>query len=103
MDEINQRNKNPLSSKSEDIYLEKGDLKAPISQGGMAVGQGGLINDLKEPVMSENARYIAETRYAMKDEKGERKESVKDILWRVALNIARGDLVFDKSTFAEAT
>ena len=65
-----------------------------------------LINnkiDLKEPVMSENARYIAETRYAMKDEKGERKESVKDILWRVALNIARGDLVFDKSTFAEAT
>lgn len=65
-----------------------------------------LINnklDLKEPVMSDNARYIAETRYAMKDEKGERKENVKDILWRVALNIARGDLVFDKSTFAEAT
>lgn len=53
-----------------------------------------LINnkfDLKEPVMSENAKYIAETRYAMKDEKGARKESVKDILWRVALNIAKGD------------
>ena len=83
MDEINQRDKNPLSSKSEDISLEKGDLM--------------------EPVMSENAKYIAETRYAMKDEEGKRVESVKDILWRVALNIARGDLVFDKSTFAEAT
>ncbi len=53
-----------------------------------------LINnkgELMEPIMSDNAKYIAETRYAMKDEKGERKEEVKDILWRVALNIARGD------------
>jgi ribonucleoside-diphosphate reductase alpha chain len=52
-------------------------------------------NDLKEPVMSDNARYIAETRYAMKDEKGERKEEVKDIFWRVALNIAKGDEKFE--------
>ena len=53
-----------------------------------------LINnkgELMEPIMSDNAKYIAETRYAMKNEKGERKEEVKDILWRVALNIARGD------------
>ncbi len=48
-------------------------------------------DELIEPVMSENARYIAETRYATKDEKGERKEEIKDILWRVALNIAKGD------------
>ncbi|HPR99478.1 MAG TPA: ribonucleotide reductase N-terminal alpha domain-containing protein, partial [Candidatus Woesebacteria bacterium] len=75
MDEINQRDKNPLSSKLEDISLEKGDLM--------------------EPVMSENAKYIAETRYAMKDEEGKRVESVKDILWRVALNIAKGDDKFE--------
>ncbi len=84
MDEINQRDKkNPLSRPNRDISLQKGDLM--------------------EPIMSQNAKYIAETRYAMKDEKGEPKESIKDILWRVALNIAKGDLVFDKSTFAEAT
>jgi ribonucleoside-diphosphate reductase alpha chain len=47
--------------------------------------------DLKEPIMSDNAKYIARTRYAMKDEKGEPKEEIKDILWRVALNIAKGD------------
>ncbi|HOY61256.1 MAG TPA: adenosylcobalamin-dependent ribonucleoside-diphosphate reductase [Candidatus Woesebacteria bacterium] len=75
MDEINQRDKNPLSSKLEDVSLEKGDLM--------------------EPVMSENAKYIAETRYAMKDEEGKRVESVKDILWRVALNIAKGDDKFE--------
>ncbi|HOZ81146.1 MAG TPA: ribonucleotide reductase N-terminal alpha domain-containing protein, partial [Candidatus Woesebacteria bacterium] len=41
--------------------------------------------------MSDNARYIAETRYAMKDETGKTTEKVKDILWRVAYNIAKGD------------
>ncbi|HPJ17258.1 MAG TPA: adenosylcobalamin-dependent ribonucleoside-diphosphate reductase [Candidatus Woesebacteria bacterium] len=46
---------------------------------------------LLEPVMSDNARYIAETRYAMKDETGKTTEKVKDILWRVAYNIAKGD------------
>lgn len=51
--------------------------------------------DLIEPIMSDNAKYITETRYAMKDEGGKRIESVKDILWRVALNIARGDEKFE--------
>jgi len=50
-----------------------------------------MQNDLMEPVMSPNAKYIAETRYAMKDESGKPVESVKDVLWRVAYNVAKGD------------
>jgi ribonucleoside-diphosphate reductase alpha chain len=46
---------------------------------------------LMEPVISDNAKYIAETRYAMKGEDGKTKETVKDIFWRVAYNIAKGD------------
>lgn len=46
---------------------------------------------LMEPTISDNARYIAETRYAMKGEDGKTKETVKDIFWRVAYNIAKGD------------
>ncbi|MBF0209186.1 MAG: hypothetical protein HQK53_20190, partial [Oligoflexia bacterium] len=52
------------------------------------------IDNLMEPVISENARYIAETRYAMKGEDGKPKEKIKDILWRVAYNIAKGDTNF---------
>jgi ribonucleoside-diphosphate reductase alpha chain len=50
-----------------------------------------------EPKVSDNARYIAETRYAMKDETGKTVEKVKDIFWRVAYNIAKGDGRFGKS------
>ncbi len=46
---------------------------------------------LKAPMMSENARYIAETRYAIRNEKGESVENIQDILWRVASSIAKGD------------
>jgi ribonucleoside-diphosphate reductase alpha chain len=52
--------------------------------------------ELAEPTISDNARYIAETRYAMKNEKGETVEKIKDILWRVAKNIAFGDKRFGK-------
>ena len=37
------------------------------------------FSDLMEPELSDNARYIAETRYGMKGEGGERLEKVKDI------------------------
>jgi ribonucleoside-diphosphate reductase alpha chain len=50
-----------------------------------------VSEELMEPVVSDNARYIAETRYAMKDQSGKAVEKVKDILWRVAFNIAKGD------------
>ena len=40
-----------------------------------------------EPVLSENAKYITESRYGIKNEDGKLTESVKDIFWRVAINI----------------
>jgi ribonucleoside-diphosphate reductase alpha chain len=50
-----------------------------------------MANDLIEPVMSDNAKYIVETRYAMKGEDGKPVESVGDVFWRVAKAIAEGD------------
>lgn len=49
------------------------------------------VNDLMEPQLSDNAKYIAETRYAMKGVEGKPAEKVKDIFWRVAFNVAKGD------------
>lgn len=51
--------------------------------------------DLMTPELSENATYIAETRYSMKNEEGKTTEKVKDIFWRVASNVAKGDLRFN--------
>src|SRR5574344_661264 len=52
---------------------------------------------LMEPQLSENAKYIAETRYSRKNEEGKAYEKVKDIFWRVARAIAGGDKNFGKS------
>jgi len=56
--------------------------------------KGGLM----EPELSDNAKYIAKSRYAIKDENGEVKEEVKDILYRVAESIAKGDDKFEKGS-----
>ena len=53
--------------------------------------------ELMEPQLSDNARYIAETRYSQKNEEGKPTEKVKDILWRVAINVAKGELNFGKT------
>jgi len=53
--------------------------------------------ELMEPKLSENARYVAETRYSQKSEDGQPKERVKDIFWRVATALAKGDKNFNKS------
>ena len=53
--------------------------------------------ELMEPQLSDNAKYIAETRYSQKNEEGKPVEKVKDIFWRVAINVARGDLNFGKT------
>jgi len=53
--------------------------------------------ELMEPQMSDNARYIAETRYSKKSEDGKPVEKVKDIFWRVSKAVAKGDLSFGKS------
>ena len=43
--------------------------------------------DLPNPNLSENATYIAKTRYAFRDEKGEPEESPRELFWRVAYYI----------------
>ncbi len=53
--------------------------------------------DIFEPELSDNARYIASTRYARKNLKGEATETPKQILWRVAYNIATADRLYDGS------
>jgi len=53
--------------------------------------------DLMEPQLSDNAKYIAETRYSRKTEDGKAYEKVKDIFWRVSSNVAKGDLAFGKT------
>lgn len=55
------------------------------------------MRDLIEPQLSENAKYIAETRYSQKDEEGKAYEKVSDIFWRVASNVAKGDINFGKT------
>jgi len=55
------------------------------------------MRDLIEPQLSENARYIAETRYSQKNEEGKAFEKVADIFWRVAISVANGDKNFGTS------
>lgn len=50
--------------------------------------------DLIEPALSENAAYIAKTRYAFRDEKGEPIESPRDLFWRVAYYIGSADRIY---------
>ena len=53
-----------------------------------------VVESLPEPKLSANAKYIAETRYSRKNEDGKPFETVKDIFWRVASNVAKGDKAF---------
>lgn len=50
--------------------------------------------DLIEPTLSENAAYIAKTRYSFRDEKGEPIETPKDLFWRVAYYIGAADRIY---------
>lgn len=52
-------------------------------------------DDLPEPQLSENALYVAKTRYAVRDEFSKPVESAKEMFWRVAFNIAAANLQFD--------
>lgn len=54
--------------------------------------------DLPEPNLSQNAAYIAKTRYAFRDEKGEPKESPKEMFWRIAYYIAASDTIYSKKS-----
>lgn len=50
--------------------------------------------DLAQPTLSENAAYIAKTRYAFRNEQGEPVESPKEMFWRVAYYIAAADTIY---------
>ena len=50
--------------------------------------------DLIEPTLSQNAAYIAKTRYSFRDEKGEPIETPKDLFWRVAYYIGAADRIY---------
>src|SRR3989344_5270051 len=50
--------------------------------------------DLPEPTLSENAAYIAKTRYSFRNEKGEPIETPQELFWRVAYYIAAADRIY---------
>ncbi len=52
---------------------------------------------LPKVTMSENAVYVAKTRYGLKDKSGKILEEPEDIFWRVASNVAVADKVFGAS------
>lgn len=54
--------------------------------------------DLPEPNLSENAAYIAKTRYAFRDEKGEPTETPREMFWRIAYYIAAADTIYSKNS-----
>ncbi len=58
--------------------------------------------DLPEPTLSDNAWYIGRTRYAMRDDLGEPKESAKQMFWRIAYNIATADRYYLKQQGGKA-
>jgi len=49
---------------------------------------------LPEPKLSENAKYISDTRYSRRDASGNAIETPKDLMWRVAYNIATADRLY---------
>lgn len=45
--------------------------------------------------LSQTAKTVIEKRYLIKDENGNPKEAVEDLFWRVAVNIASADLIYE--------
>ncbi len=83
-----------LSSK-----LAKVDLRKKQREAARIVGRNipKTPEDLIEPTLSENAAYIAKTRYAFRDEKGEPIETPKDLFWRVAYYIGAADRIYSSA------
>src|SRR4030042_3216866 len=53
--------------------------------------------DFIEPILSENAAYIAQTRYAFRNAKGEPIETPGQLFWRVAYYIAAAESIYLQS------
>ncbi len=54
-------------------------------------------DDLPEPSFSENAWYIGKTRYAFRDKDGKPIEGPKQMLWRIAYNIATAERLYSEN------
>ncbi len=74
----------------------KVDLRTAQREAARKVGRKILSapKDLPEPNLSENAAYIAKTRYAFRNEKGEPVETPRELFWRVAYYIASADRIY---------
>jgi ribonucleoside-diphosphate reductase alpha chain len=57
--------------------------------------------DLPEPTFSENAWYIGRTRYAFRDKEGKPVETPKQMLWRIAYNIATADRLYSENPYEQ--
>jgi ribonucleoside-diphosphate reductase alpha chain len=53
--------------------------------------------DLAEPSFSENAWYIGRTRYAFRDKEGKPIETPRQMLWRIAYNIATAERLYSEN------
>src|SRR3989344_4000060 len=74
----------------------KVDLRTEVRESARRVGRKipKAPKDLISPALSENAVYIAKTRYAFRNEKGEPKETPRELFWRVAYYIAAADNIY---------
>src|SRR5580704_15891400 len=53
--------------------------------------------DLPDPTFSENAWYIGKTRYAFRDKDGKPIETPRQIVWRIAYNIATAERLYSEN------
>ncbi len=76
--------------------INKVDTRSVLRQKARKIGRQipKAPKDLFEPLLSENAAYIAKTRYAFRNEKGEPIESPKDMFWRIAYYISAADGIY---------
>ncbi len=76
------------------------DLRTAKREAARKVGRKipSVPEDLQAPNLSENAAYIAKTRYAFRNEKGEPIENPKELFWRVAYYIGAADTIYDKKS-----
>lgn len=77
----------------------KVDLRAEKREKARKIGRSipAAPKDLAEPQLSENASYIAKTRYAFRNEAGEPIETPRDMFWRVAYYVAAADSIYPES------
>ena len=87
------------------MKLPKVDLRTKARDSARAIGRKipKAPKDLKEPTLSENAAYIAKTRYSFRNEKGEPIETPKELFWRVAYYIAAADRIYLPTRLAKRT